>query len=554
MRSRWIIFTLLLVSFGLISGTVSAHANMVRSDPASNANLTTAPQEIRIWFTEPLEKDFSDILLRDRDGTILEIPDSQVDANDPTQLFVQPGDLPDGLYTVVWRVVSAADGHPTQGSFAFFIGAGGGDFGEATQESDTIPVDSSLIRWANLLSLSLAVGGLAFWMFVWNPALPEGNPQVRRRMWWGIWIGWVLVGITGMLLLLMQYGLVTGKPLLTGINGSYLDQLIGDTRFGQLWLARMAIWVGMGLALIFAQTDRWFFPVALGLGFMILITNSLFSHANAANDSIISVGADWLHLTATALWVGGLIQFLNVIVVVRKLFDPAAPILGKLVGYFTNFARVSVGAIIITGVYAAWLQVGSIDGLLTTPYGQVLFIKLLLFVPLIGLAFINLVYTHRALAAGQEIWGKRLRGLVSAEVVLTLSILGAVGVMTSIEPGRNTLNGRAAEPQPPAPQPIVETLSTDDLTAKLDISPGWVGENTFTLTLTDPNGRTCNRCNFDTDALRQPGSKSGAKRTAPGRSGRRCIYHRWLKPERTGGMAHPHDGTAPGSVRCAGRF
>lgn len=488
MQRRIVLFLGIILAGLMAFGNVSAHASLISSTPSSNTVLEASPPEIRLWFTEPLERDFSRIFLRDRDGNVLQTPESIVDAADPYQMYLIPGELPDGLYTVVWRVVSAADGHPTQGSFAFIVGESAGGFGNTGLEVETIPVNNSLIRWFNLISLSMAVGGLSFWMFVWNPAVTEPQPSVTRRMWLLIWLGWLLVGISGMMLMLMQYALATGNPIFTDINVRYLEQLIADTRFGHLWLSRMALWVGLGLSLFFARTDRWFFSVSLALGFALLLTNSLFSHANAARDTAISVGADWLHLIATALWVGGLMQFFNVIGPARRIYQPSTAVIGRLVGYFTNFARVSVAVLIVTGLYAAWLQVGSVEALLTTQYGQATLIKLLLIVPLIGIAGVNLLVTSRALAEGQEVWSGRLRGLVGAEIALTFGILGAVGVMTSISPARVTMDARAALPQPPLPMPITETLSTDDLTVQLEISPGWVGENTFTLTLTDGSG------------------------------------------------------------------
>ncbi|MEO8611150.1 MAG: copper resistance protein CopC [Chloroflexota bacterium] len=481
------IFVVVLMSAGL----ASAHAIPVKSDPAPNAILDKAPQTITIWFNEPLEPDFSNIRLRDRDGNLVEMPaPSTVSSSDPTQMTLTPGDLPDGLYTVAWRSVSAADGHPTLGSFAFIVGSAAGGFGSALQQEDTTNATSSAVRWLNLLTLSMTVGGLGFLMFTWSPAIDEAQPAIERRMALLTWIGWILVGVMGIALLLLQYAVVTDALTLTNIDVKVLQPLIADTRFGHLWLARMALWVGMGLSLLFARTDKWFNPIALVLGFGILLTNSLFSHGNGTQDTLAAVGADWLHLTATALWVGGLFQFVNIIGPVRKTFTPSAPVLNRLVGYFTNFARVSVASLIVTGLYSAWLEVGSVEGLLTTFYGQVLLIKILLIIPVIGLAAVNLFYTHRGLAAGNEIWGKRLRGLVGAEIVLTIGILAAVGVLTSSVPARTSLTlSAAAAAQTVQPAPITETVSTNDINAQLTIAPGWVGDNTFTLTLTDSSGK-----------------------------------------------------------------
>lgn len=481
-----ILFAVLML---MVSSRVLAHANLAQADPPPNAILDAAPAEIRLWFTEPLEPDFSRINLRDRDGNIVETVPSQVDPNDRTQMVLIPGSLPDGVYTVAWRALSTADGHPTQGSYPILIGDVAGGFGSATQAEATIPVDGTLIRWTNLMSLALMVGGLGFWMFVWSPAVPEGNKAVERRISLFIWFGWLAVGITGAFLLFMQLSLATGNPLLQNIDGDSLNSLVVNTRFGQLWLARMALWVGLGGALWFAVGDRWFQWIALMIGGAILVINSLFSHASAAHDQLAAVSADWLHLLAMTLWVGGLLQFINIIGPVHKHFQPATPTLSKLVAHFTNFARVSVAVLFITGLYSTWLQVGVVEGLWTTGYGQALILKIILIIPVIGIAFVNMVYTYRGLESGGEIWGGRLRRLIGVEIALTVGVLLTVGMMTSTAPARATLAQRAANPPPPQPQPIIQTLVDEDLTLELTISPGWIGENTFSLKLTDAAGQ-----------------------------------------------------------------
>ncbi len=489
---RGLLIIALLSAVLIINNIVLAHANLVRAEPPPNSVLNAAPAEIRMWFSEPLEPTFSKINLRDKDGNILNTPITQIDPNDSTQMSMVPGTMPDGLYTVVWRALSAADGHPTLGSYPIVIGDASLLQGTTNQVDESIRPDSTFIRWTNLVSLALTMGGIGFLLFVWIPAFSTPNPNIERRILMLVWIGWALIGVTGFLLLVLQYSLATGNPILVGINGDSLNSVVADTRFGHLWLSRTAIWAGLGGALWFARTDRWFYLVSLVLGGIILAINSAFSHANAAYDLTASVAADWLHLTATTLWVGGLIHFISIIGPVRSTFKPAAPILGNVVGRFSNFARVAVVTLFVTGLYAAWLQVGDIDGLLNTPYGQALLIKLILIVPVIGLAFINLVYTHRGLEAGDEKWSVRLRGLLGAEIVLTLAILMAVGAMTSISPARTALAQRASNPPAPVPEPIKDVSTVNGLLIQFDASPGWIGMNTFTLKLVDSNGAPIN--------------------------------------------------------------
>ncbi|CAG0990178.1 partial Copper transport protein YcnJ, partial [Anaerolineae bacterium] len=147
---------------------------------------------------------------------------------------------------------------------------------------------------------------------------------------------------------------------------------------------------------------------------------------------------------------------------------------------------------ITTGSYAAWLQVGSMDGLFDTQYGQALLVKLLLIMPLLGIAGFNLILTQRGLQQGQRIWAGRLQGLVGIEIALACGILMAVGVMTAIAPARGVIELReaqaSAQTEPPA-NPIVESQTADAMNIQLDISPGYVGGNTFAVRLTDLSGK-----------------------------------------------------------------
>ncbi|MEP7287604.1 MAG: FixH family protein [Chloroflexota bacterium] len=491
---RWRIVVLLaftsLMAVGFAVGDVehvSAHATLIRSKPAANAALAQSPQEIRLWFSEIVEPKFSSFTLVDANGTTVSTPVSQADPADATQLFMRPDKLPDGLYTVVWHTVSAADGHSLNGNFPFTIGAVGIVQNGVPQPAEQIPPDGTFIRWLNLLAMSLAMGSSAFVLFVWTPSVNSLQPAIERRMNRLILIGWVLLGIASALALLLQVSLAVQVSLLSAITHPALGQVITETRYGTLWSIRMALWLifGVELYLAAARHDRRFYWIALIFGGGILLTNSLYSHASAAQDSTAAVLNDWLHLLMTALWIGGLFQFINVIQPVRKTMKGSTATISTLVSHFSNYARVAVAALFITGLYSAWLQVGSIDALFTTLYGKVLLVKLVLIVPLLALAAINLVLTYRGLESGQAIWVGRLRGLVSAEIVLTVGILVAVGAMTSLEPSRDAL---AQQVSVPPPAPIVASQTADDLNIQLAISPGWIGENTFTVTLTDQQG------------------------------------------------------------------
>jgi copper transport protein len=467
---------------------VHAHAVLARSTPAANATVPSTPPELRLWFTEAVEPKFSSITLHDSNGAVINLPASQIDATDTKQMFVHPGALANGLYTVAWQVVSAADGHHTEGSFAFIIGAGTVTPTALGDVTEKIPWAAALIRWINLLGIALAVGALGFVGFVWQPAQEEPDALSERRLQALIWIGWLLLGVSGLLMLLMQTATVTGSSLGAALGNPALGQVVRSTRFGLLWSARMALWALMGGILWLAGQNlrlRW---LALLLGTAILALHSLYSHAAAAQSAWLAILNDGLHLWLMALWSGGLLQFLVVSGALRQQRRGRAASLGRLTSYFSNYARICVVGLILTGIYSAWLQVGSWEGVQNTLYGRQLLTKLILFLPLLGIAAVNLLVTQQRLQARQEIWVGRLRGFIGAEVMLAIAILGVVGIMTSINPARNTLAQQVAaqaQAQAPIPTPIfqMQMLEDTNLHVQLTVLPGWVGENTFRIAL-----------------------------------------------------------------------
>lgn len=97
-----------------------AHNALVSSQPGQNTRVTQAPEEIELVFTERLNGEFTTIVVSDAGGAQVPVEGPVVDQQRAVARPVQP--LPDGVYTVAYRVVSA-DGHPVQGSFRFAVNA-----------------------------------------------------------------------------------------------------------------------------------------------------------------------------------------------------------------------------------------------------------------------------------------------------------------------------------------------------------------------------------------------------------------------------------------------
>ena len=117
---------LLLIVGGIVlllePSSVWAHAVPRTTLPAANAVLQEAPHEITIRFSERVEPRASSLQVLDSLGRRLDDGTATVVPDDPWLYHVTLPALAAGVYTVSWRVMSADDGHVTEGAYVFAVG------------------------------------------------------------------------------------------------------------------------------------------------------------------------------------------------------------------------------------------------------------------------------------------------------------------------------------------------------------------------------------------------------------------------------------------------
>jgi methionine-rich copper-binding protein CopC len=111
---------LVTLSLALLWGTASAsaHAYLDHASPLVGSTVTSAPSEVRMWFTQALEPRFTAAQLRSSAGAV--VASGGVDPADPKEMVIQVRALPPGKYKVFWKVLSV-DTHHTEGSFGFEV-------------------------------------------------------------------------------------------------------------------------------------------------------------------------------------------------------------------------------------------------------------------------------------------------------------------------------------------------------------------------------------------------------------------------------------------------
>jgi copper transport protein len=484
-----------------VPARLEAHAAYMRSDPAADAVLRVAPARMTVWFSEPLALALSRIEVRDTTNARVDNGDSTGDPADPMRLSVGVRPLPNGTYTVAWSNVSTLDGHPLRGSFVFHVG----DPPTAATTSTTAPaaLASPLdpwIRWIALLAAVAATGGLLFEAAVLRPAVQHTHSrepvrvavaEIRRVLAQGRVVASAVFLGSALLQVVAQASVVAGVAVWALAPIDVVD-VVRYTGWGQLWLARVLLAMLAVLAPLAARRLPRTAPTLLTevVPFLAtlaaLSTFSLSSHGAATTD-LAFPGAltDYVHLLAAAVWVGGLLALLPTLLLLRRLLpaDDRRPLLASIAERFTTIAAPAVGVVLLTGVYAGWLQLRGFEAVMT-PYGLALAAKTSLVGVLLLLGAANLLWVRPLLAraeraAAASAW---LHRFVAAEVVAAILVMLAVGLITSLEPARQ-VQERATGGGQRATQEAAGTR------VEVAVQPGTPGLNRVLLTITDRRGQ-----------------------------------------------------------------
>ncbi|MCC6176982.1 MAG: copper resistance protein CopC [Chloroflexi bacterium] len=484
-----------LILLGLPARSVSAHALYDHSQPPSGAKIET-PGQIQVWFTEDIEPNFSGLEVLDANRNRVDRGDSYPAPGEKNSLIVSVPDVPDGVYTISWRVLSSIDGHATKGVFPLMVGEVG--LGDALSETPAFvpgPLDVTA-RWFSYAGALALAGGFIFLLVVARPTFArQAGPEMaslavsferlfvrRARLAALLLLASTLVGLVS------QAANAADVPVLQAI-GQPVAQLLG-TRLGLLWQLRLALAIVLLLLLAWAR-GRALTWSGLVASAGVLVAISMNSHAAAIpSGAWLAVPADWVHQVAAAAWVGGLFTFALLLHVAGPTLEQpsSAALVARLIPRFSALAIVSVVILIVTGLFQSRLQVKTPPAL-ETLYGVALLVKIALVLPLVGLGAANLLVVRPRLAAALRTRGqpliestavliRRFRLAVLAEVGLAVLVLMATALLTSSEPARETY---ARQPRPIELRGLADNVAVD-----LRIAPGRPGPNEVVVRLDGP--------------------------------------------------------------------
>lgn len=422
MRRAGLVAALLALA---LPGQARAHATLVGASPGVQSRVERAPRLLVLRFNQAVTPLAHSIEARTPEGRLVSGPARS--GRDPRQIVASLGaGLPRGGYSVRWQAL-ASDGHVSSGVFTFGVRVDAPPPNEAWGSSGP-SLSDDLIRWGLFVSLALLLGALAFRLIALRGA--PVPPRVERRLLLLAGIGVVATLETGIAGFVMRAEDALQLPFGRLLYGD-LSPIASGTRFGQAFVV-MTLGYALVAALVFLAwlTDRtvllWpAFGLALGLAGGL----SLSGHsAVEPNSTRLSELADWVHLSAAAVWAGGLVALAVAV-------WPAAPELRRraFLG-FSQLATVAIGLLLVAGLYLAIQRLPHLSDLWRQDYGRILLVKL----ALVGLALAwggahKLLVAPR-LARGAEGGGRLRRSLLGESAVGIVVLLAAAILVNSAPP------------------------------------------------------------------------------------------------------------------------
>lgn len=325
---------------------------------------------MRLSFSEQPEASLSEIRVLGEGGAPEQLGRAEAAGDDPATLEVPVRRLARGVYTVSWKVLSAVDGHASDGSFAFGVRAS--PAGVAASAGATASRSSGFevfARWVFLLGALALIGGTVAGVARFGGS--SGSDLALAAA------GWATAAV----------GLVLLAEAQRVSAGSSIGELLGSS-VGEALLWRAAALAAAGLALLAA----WRLPgsrrpallaaALAGLGLVVAHVEA--GHAAAGGwPATVAISVQVVHFAAAGVWFGGLAALL------LGFRGAAAGAREEAVRRFATIALAALVVVAATGVLRAVDELPSWGALLDSGYGRAVLAKLVLLALIVAIAARN---------------------------------------------------------------------------------------------------------------------------------------------------------------------
>lgn len=396
-------FLSLAVSLGLVIflgvAPVSAHNSLDSSTPVDGSTLDVAPTTWSLVFKKELPLASATAELVGSDGVRNALQPPTYGATTNAIVFSLPPNLT-GVNTARWRLVGV-DGHVISGRVAFTVNAltapsetlvtveGGPQSSQTTIQVPQLGANDYFIepvpklprhvfRFINYGALLLFIGLIFVEFFIASGAL---GLAIAKRM---IRIASVALAATATLEVMIFAADSTGKTLLGSIG---FFGLLFKTTPGSMLAVKALISYAIAfvsfrrsIAQLAPTSSRWITAMLI----QYFVTLAYTGHSRSQRWPILGIAADAVHIAAAGIWLGGLLVLLWV--VIPHVSDRQAI---QALLRFGSVAKFAVVALIVSGLFQTLRLHDKPVSIFTSSHGQILLVKLILFVAMLKYADMN---------------------------------------------------------------------------------------------------------------------------------------------------------------------
>ena len=279
---------------------------------------------------------------------------------------------------------------------------------------DLLQLAAKAVSYASALG---AFGAIAF-LHLFDERLQPGE----RRLFRGF--AAVLLAAAVLASLAMLFGtvaLLNGMGLAGGFDGA-LWSMVATTPVGDSVWIRLAGLAILALGLLLPGPPL--VPAVLG-GVVVAASFGFVGHVRDDPYRVALQALLVLHLLGIGFWIGSLWPLMKL--AGREDLPRVAGIMER----FGKLAVFVVGSLVVAGLGLAWLLLGDPTRLVTTGYGRLLLLKLLLVGLLLGLAALNKLRLTPALAADRAGAALSLQRSIRLEIALVVLLLAVTALLTA---------------------------------------------------------------------------------------------------------------------------
>ena len=414
----------------------SAHATLRSTTPKFGTELQRGPLTIRLRFDQSVTLLPGAVRVLDGVGRDFAGPARVVG----TDVVANVRPLKLGAYTVRWRAVSAGS-HVVSGVWTFGVRVPAPAITSAYGAGGPTTLEH-VVRWLWFLGLALTIGALGLRLIVLRGL---AVPRALERK--------IAVAAGGGAVVALQAGIgafsLRSEDALQLPFGRFLYgdlSPMAETRFGRAFIA-MTLAFALVLAFVYLAwlLDR-VEPLVPAFAIALVFVGGLSVSGHDAVDAGSSWKtelADWVHIGAASLWIGGLATMAGLV------WFGAPELRRAMFTRFSQMATVLIALVLGAGTYLAIVRLPHLHDLWSAGYGRVLLVKLGLvnFALLWGAfhKFVVLPALQRADTGFLTRIGRSLLG----ESLVGAGVLLAAAVLVDSKP-----------PPRPAPQPPSAQTST----------------------------------------------------------------------------------------------